>query len=39
MGILLGPCITSAILGVGMIVLICFSGISTIKGFFNNNVD
>ncbi len=39
MGMLLGPCITSAILGIGMIILISFSGISTIKGLFNNNVD
>lgn len=39
MGMLLGPCITSTILGVGIIFLICLSGISTIKGLFDNNVE
>ena len=39
MGMLLGPCITSAFLSVGMIILICFSGISTITGLFKNNAD
>jgi hypothetical protein len=37
MGMLLGSCITSAILSVGMIVLMCFSGFSAVTGLFKKD--
>ena len=36
-GILLGSCITASVLSIGFVVLMCFSGISAITGFFKKD--
>ena len=37
MGMLLGPCITSAIISVGMIILVLFTGVSTVTELFKKD--
>ena len=38
-GMLLGSCITASILSVGLIIMMCFSGVSTITGWFKKGGD
>lgn len=36
-GMLLGSCITASILSIGLLIMMCFSGVSTITGFLKKH--
>lgn len=36
-GMLLGSCITASILSIGLIILMCFSGVSTVTGWIKKD--